>query len=82
MNLALAARNGYLSVTELIHRNTYNQNVVVRQDFANGEVDSYRYTFVLGGFYAETVSVTLPNGSTTKVEVDSSVSDAVKHPPS
>jgi hypothetical protein len=63
-------------------RNTYNQNVVVRQDFGNGDVYSYRYTFAPGGFYAETVNVTLPNGSTTQVEADSSVSDAVKHPPS
>jgi len=54
-------------------RNSYDGKAIVRQDFGNGQIYSYSYTRSPGGTYVESVVVTLPDGTQTKVETASSV---------
>lgn len=58
-------------------RNTYSGDVVVKQQFANGETYIYDYDWPKGDF-ARSVMVTLPNGRKTKVSVAESVPAYVK----
>jgi len=65
----------------ILLRNTYSNRMLTRQDFGNGEIFSYSYDLSATRNYAERATVTLPDGTKTSVEVESSIPDAVKHPP-
>jgi hypothetical protein len=65
---------------QVLLRNTYSYNQLVRQEFGNGEVYSYAYTPSPDRTYAEAVDVTLPDGTKTRVETGSSVPAIVKQP--
>jgi YD repeat-containing protein len=59
-------------------RNTYNGRFLSAQDFGNGQVYSYSYSPSASGTYAETVEVTLPDGTTTRLGTGDSVSAKVR----
>ena len=61
-------------------QNAYSGRLLVRQDFGNGQVFSYQYNFNSSRTYADSVAVTLPDGSQTTVETGSSVPELLKHP--
>jgi YD repeat-containing protein len=66
---------------EILLRNSYSGRILTRQDFGNGEIYSYTYTPAPSGIYAKSVMITLPDGTMTGVDLESSIPDAVKHPP-
>lgn len=67
---------------KMLLRNSYKNHWLVRQDFGNGDVYSYSY-FAPDprASYADSVTITLPDGGTTGVETGSAVPNARKHPP-
>jgi len=57
----------------LLLRNTYNNRIVLRQEFPHGQVFSYQYNWRDDMPYAESVTVTLPNGQRQTIETASAV---------
>jgi hypothetical protein len=62
-------------------RNSYGDRRLVHQEFGNGQAYSYIYAPSPNRTYADSVKVTLPDGTTTQIEAASAVPEAVKHPP-
>jgi len=54
-------------------RNTYDGRILSAQDFGDGQVYSYHYSRSANGFYAESVEVTSPDGTTTRMGAGDSV---------
>ncbi len=63
-------------------RNWYDRGKLVRQQFQNGDAYAYEYHNARGAQYAESVVVTLPNGSRQTVYPGNSVPNDYKHPQS
>ncbi len=62
--------------------NSYDNRWLVRQNFGNGQIYSYSYASSNPkNSYADSVTVTQPDGTRTTVEVGNSVPDARKNPP-
>ena len=59
-------------------RNTYENNAVVRQEYANGDVYEYRYIGLAHQAYADRVIVTLPDHRQVEVETADSVPNYMK----
>jgi YD repeat-containing protein len=59
-------------------RNTYENNAVVRQEYANGDVYEYRYLNPARHAYADSVVVTLPDHRQVEVLTADSVPDYMK----
>jgi YD repeat-containing protein len=57
----------------LLLRNTYQDGVVVQQEFPNGQVVAYRYTWRQHMPYADSITVILPGGQRQTIETASSV---------
>jgi YD repeat-containing protein len=59
--------------------NSYDNRWLIRQNFGNGQVYSYSYTFSSrNNTYADSTTVTLPDGTRTTVEVGDSVPEERK----
>jgi YD repeat-containing protein len=67
---------------KMLLRNSYEGGVLTKQDFGNGQVYSYAYTpSSSGGPYAESVEVTLPDGTRVSVDCGDSVPGFIKNRP-
>jgi YD repeat-containing protein len=62
-------------------RNSYNNHWLVRQDFGDGQAFSYSYRVEPTNSYADSATVTLPDGTKTTVDTGDSIPEARKHPP-
>jgi len=62
----------------LLH-NWYKSGSLIRQQFGNGAVYSYRYDWVPNRYYADKVLVTLPDHTQRDVQVSDSVPEFVKN---
>jgi len=60
--------------------NPYDKHWLVQENFGNGEICGYDYASSEGPC-TSSVTVTLPDGIKTMVEIASSVPEARKHPP-
>ena len=65
---------------KVLVQNTFSGRSLIRQDFGNGQVFSYKYSFGSSRPYADSVVVTLPDGSRTTIETGSSIPELMKHP--
>jgi YD repeat-containing protein len=64
---------------QVLLRNTYKSNVLVRQAYANGDIFQYRYIWAAKpSYYADKVVVTLPDGSFREVFPADSVPDYLR----
>ena len=61
----------------LVH-NLYQSRVLIGQEFANGDVYRYRYTWSPNGYYADTVIVTLPDKSEKVISPAETVPDYIR----
>jgi YD repeat-containing protein len=61
----------------LVH-NLYQGRVLIGQEFANGDVYRYRYTWSPNGYYADTVVVTLPDKSEKVISPAETVPDYIR----
>jgi YD repeat-containing protein len=61
----------------LVH-NLYQGRVLIGQEFANGDVYRYRYTWSPNGYYADTVIVTLPDKSEKVISPAETVPDHIR----
>jgi hypothetical protein len=57
----------------LLLRNTYENGLVVRQEFPKGQVFAYKYTWREHMPYADIITVTLPSGQQQTIETASTV---------
>ena len=57
----------------LLLRNTYENGLVVRQEFPKGQVFAYKYTWREHMPYADSITVTLPSGQQQTIETASTV---------
>jgi YD repeat-containing protein len=60
-------------------RNSYQERFLRRQEFANGEVYSYRYDWAADEYYPRKVFVALPDQTTEELSVGSSVPEFVRN---
>ena len=60
-------------------RNAYQERFLRRQEFANGEVYSYKYDWAAGEYYPRRVFVTGPNQRTEELSVGGSVPEFVRN---
>src|SRR5437868_4128733 len=61
----------------LVH-NLYQGRVLIGQEFANGDLYGYRYTWSPNGYYADTVVVTLPDQSEKVISPAETVPDYIR----
>jgi YD repeat-containing protein len=66
---------------KVLVRNSYQNGLLIRQDFGSGRVYSYFYTPSERGTYFERVDVTLADGTVTTVGPSDYVPEYVKNPP-
>ena len=65
----------------LLLHNSYDKDWLVRQQFGNGDTIQYRYDLSPNKFYAERVSLKLPDGSIKTIQIGDSVSEVYKRLP-
>jgi YD repeat-containing protein len=63
----------------ILVRNSYESELLTRQQFANGDTFQYRYDWAPDRYYPDKVVVTLPNRTTREVRVADSVSVYLKN---
>jgi YD repeat-containing protein len=63
---------------QLLVHNLYQSRVLIEQDFANGDVYRYRYTWSPNQYYMEKVVVTLPDQSEKVISPAESVPDYIR----
>ena len=63
---------------QLLVHNLYQGRVLIGQEFANGDVYRYRYTWSPNGYYADTVVVTLPDKSEKVISPAETVPDYIR----
>jgi YD repeat-containing protein len=63
---------------QLLVHNLYQSRVLIEQDFPNGDVYRYRYTWSPNGYYADTVIVTLPDKSEKVISPAETVPDYIR----
>lgn len=61
----------------LLH-NTYDKDWLTKQQFGNGDTIQYHYDLSPHKFYAERVSLKLPDGSIKTIQIGDSVSEVFK----
>jgi YD repeat-containing protein len=61
-------------------RNSYAGRILSGQDFGKGQVYAYSYAASPDGFYAESADVTLPDGTTTRIDLSSSIPAVIRNP--
>ena len=66
---------------KVLLRNFYEKRALTRQDFGNGQVYSYVYTWSANGHYAMRVVVTLPDRTRITADPENSVPDRTKSLP-
>jgi YD repeat-containing protein len=63
---------------QLLVHNLYQGRVLIGQEFANGDMYGYRYTWSPNGYYADTVVVTLPDKSEKVISPAETVPDSIR----
>jgi YD repeat-containing protein len=66
---------------KVLLRNSYQNGLLIRQDFGGGKIYSYSYTPSQSRTYFERATVTLPDNSVATVAPSDSVPEHVKNPP-
>jgi len=62
----------------LLLHNSYDKDWLIQQQFGNGGTIQYRYNLSPNTFYAERVSLKLPDGSIETIQIGDSVSEVYK----
>ncbi len=65
----------------MILRNTYEDEQVVRQEYAGGQVLQYAYQLSPNGLYVEKATITLSNGSFKEITIDGVPESVRTNPP-